>query len=359
MNAKVVFITSQGGTHPMHRMHAQSVGADFQFVDHKIRWQDINAPWWRRYISWFVSAFTFPNKKKYHVFLSGGQHFMPVIMKKMGLLRSKQKVVCFHDNETLFFLLNNRYSRLTSFALKWLIPQYDAHICIGKMTTGLLKRFVDLEKTLVYTAFNGVQDERMDSLQNITPNLNNKNILFIGNIYSGWRSWYKGIDLMFEVFDALLQYDSTYTLTIVGNVIDSEFQKYISDLSPDIHEKIKFEGPQQNLAPYFEKSSFYLHCARGESYGITVIEAMAAGVPPIISEWTGSREIVEKVDKALISQLDKDEFIERIKWYQNLNVAKKMELSNKCKKMSKPYRASVAALKFRKEFIKMTRDLKV
>jgi len=42
INNKVVFIQGRPGAHQMHQKFALSVGAEFCFVDFRMRWQDKN-----------------------------------------------------------------------------------------------------------------------------------------------------------------------------------------------------------------------------------------------------------------------------------------------------------------------------
>ena len=101
---KSVFITSRGGTHPIHRKYADSINADFQFVDFCLRWHDVKVPKWKKYASWVLCALIFPEKKNYDLFLVSGQHVMPVLMRILKRISRKQKLVCFHANEALYFI---------------------------------------------------------------------------------------------------------------------------------------------------------------------------------------------------------------------------------------------------------------
>ena len=59
---------------------------------------------------------------------------------------------------------------------------------------------------------------------------------------------------------------------------------------------LKFVGRCSDLAPVFATASVYLHPGRGDAFPLSVLEAMAAGLVPIVSEWTGAKEVVEQVD---------------------------------------------------------------
>lgn len=342
----VVYITSRGGTHPSHKAYAEAVNADFQYVDFKLRWHDISAPAWKRYLSWIVCAWTFPNREKYKIFITGGQQFPAVLMKRFKRITNQQKIVCFHANETLYFLHSGYYSRYTSFALKLLLRQYDFHICASQMQTDLLHQLTGGSLKNVFTTFNGVKDKRLNSFSNLKPSLNGKQILLICNLYAGWRLWYKGVDLMIQAVLQVMQH-TPVTFTVVGEIEEEAKAELVQMIGKDDLSKIHFAGKTSKLEDFLEQSALYLHCARGEAFGISVLEAMAAGLPSIVSEWTGAKEVVTKADSALIVPLDKNAIVEKIQWYFKLSLAEKEHLSEKCRIACKSYTESKAVESFK------------
>ena len=325
-NYRVVYITSRGGTVPVRKIYMDSVGADYQFVDHKLRWHDVSTSSWKKYLSWVVCAVTFPGRDKYDIFISSGQHYMPVLMKWMKLLRKDQKLVCYQGNETLFFLKSGKYSKLATKALRWQLRQYDIHICLSKLQAQLLQKAVgnDIE---YYCIFNGVEGDKLAYLKCIKPNLDKFNILFIGNLYVGWRSWYKGIDLLLSVFQKLKNDFPEAHLTIVGQVTESIMSDLQQTYPIKLLNSIQFAGKVDNLEPYISQSSIYLHLARGEAFGSAIIEAMAGGLIPVVSEWTGAKEVVEKIDKTLVVPLDVKEAYEKVKHVWRLSNEEKKRIS--------------------------------
>jgi glycosyltransferase involved in cell wall biosynthesis len=67
----------------------------------------------------------------------------------------------------------------------------------------------------------------------------------------------------------------------------------------------------------------------------TVVEAMAAGLPALISEWTGTRETVKKVDENLIAPLEPEAIAEKILWYFSLTSAERKKLSERSREVVK------------------------
>ena len=327
---KVAYITSRGGTVPIRKLYMDSVGADYQFVDHKLRWHDVHTFAWKKYLSWIVCAATFPGRDNYDIFISSGQHYMPILMKWMRLLGKEQKVVCYQGNETLFFLKSGKYSKLTTKALRWQLRQYDAHICLSKLQAQLLREVVGND-IVYYCIFNGVEEDKFARFKVIEPNLNRFNILFIGNLYVGWRLWYKGIDILLSVFQKLKNEFPEAHLTIVGQVTKPIMNNLQQTYSVELLNSVHFAGKVDNLGPYIAQSAIYLHLARGEAFGSAVIEAMAGGLIPIVSEWTGAKEVVEKINKNLVVSLDVEEAYQKIRYIWELPYKEKEKISKACR----------------------------
>ena len=304
-----------------------SLKADYQYVDHRLRWHDVPTPIWKKYLSWIVCAVTFPERKKYDLFLSSGQHYMPILMKKFGLLRKNQKVVCYQGNETLFFLKMGRYSKYTTKALTWQLRQYDAHICLSHLQAQLLRSIIGSHAP-IYCNFNGVEAHKMSYLQHLQPALHQPAILFIGNLYAPWRLWYKGVDVLLAVYQSLLEDFPTLKLIILGEVSKLVMEELINSYPTDILSKIDFIGKVKDMKPYIEQSTIYLHLARGEAFGSAVIEAMAGGLIPVVSEWTGAKEAVEKASADLVVPLQTKAIHERVKQILQWSNEKKKKIAD-------------------------------
>ena len=93
-------------------------------------------------------------------------------------------------------------------------------------------------------------------------------------------------------------------------------------------EDINFEG-KQDIIKYLNKSVALVHLGRGEGFGIQIMEALLAGIPCIVSQDTGGKDIV---DKNFIVSLNKHEITEKIKKYLDMNLTEKKKLSKKIKK---------------------------
>ena len=66
-------------------------------------------------------------------------------------------------------------------------------------------------------------------------------------------------------------------------------------------------GITSPFAPYnVSRCSVYIHPARLEAFGASVVEAMATGLIPIVTEMTGAKDLVKQVDPSLIVPVNVD-----------------------------------------------------
>ncbi len=351
MSAAVVFVHGRPAPHPFHAALARSVGADFLPVDFLLRWHDRAASRPRRYLSWLLCALLLPRRRQYDVFLTEGVHFLPLILRRLRLLRPRQRTMALLSNETLYFLQAGRYPEATRRALLLALRAYDALICIGRMET-------DLARTLLtgtspgprlVTARSGVASDRLESLTRITPSLDGRQLLFVGHGPSGWRGWYKGLDLLLHATTLATPGAGGLRLAVVGDW-DATYVDNLLATLPQPPATVEFLGRQSDLSDVLAAAALYVHLGRGEAFGISVLEAMVAGVPALVSEWTGAREVVEHVDRRLVVPLDAQAAAERIRWYLALPRGQKEVLSARSREVAAGYTEARAIAEFAQSF---------
>jgi glycosyltransferase involved in cell wall biosynthesis len=353
-HTKVAYIQGRPGAHPMHRKFAETVNAKFHFVDFRMRWQDKNKSILYRMISWFICALTFPSKKSYGIFLVDNLHFMPVLMKSLRLIRKKQKIVAHMGSHTLYFIYAHRFSKPVEYIHIQALKRYDALICEGKMAETLVKEILGDAAPKTYTVINGIPEEHFPKQINLT--LKNKNILFIGHGTGKERMWYKGLDLMVEAFAIAKEKDTELTFTIVGEW-DKDLQKeLIKKYNPETQKSVNFVDETPQLDKYINNSSLYLHCARGEAYGLTILIAMSYGLPTLVSEWTGAKEVVEQIDKNFVVPIDAKDIAAKINWYFSLNISDKEAYSTKFREIGCTYTEKKALDDFNDKFLQLEKD---
>jgi glycosyltransferase involved in cell wall biosynthesis len=282
----------------------------------------------------------------------------PVFMKWMRRIRPDQKVVCHHTGEQLYFLQTGFYSKKTDWLMRRIIKSYDAHICVGREQTRLLLEVLDGHPAHVYTVYLAhVTEAKRQRFAEVTPDLASKRILFVGGIYGGWRVHYKGIDLVLEGFHRALERDPELSLTLIG-VTPEVFTQLTRDRYPaSTIERIQVLTQASDLAPYFQSHALFLLPGRGDAFPTVVMEAMAAGVVPMVSEFTGTKEIVAEVSDRLVTPIEAGPIADRIVWYLQLDAGERQALSARSRQVASRFTEEAGVRNFRQALHQIHRDL--
>lgn len=348
--ANIAFIHGRPGPHPTHRAFAESINSDFVFVDRILRYHDVeNAGKLRTYISWFANSLFFQDIKKYDLLLAEGMHIPPVIMKKLKILSPNQRIAAMLGDEVLFFLATKWYPRKSQKFLSYILSQYDALICLSDFQTELAHQILNnkKEKPLIVSGHEIISSDRPKPDLNRKPKLNGHNLLFIAHGPSGWRGFYKGIETLLKTFKIIKEKYNDAELTVIGNW-DENYVNGLLEKTGNTRTNINFVGTQKDLLSFFEKADLYIHITNGDAFPIATLEAIRAGVPVLLSEHTGTKEVVCKIDERLVVPMDAVSAAKGIEWYFDLPLEAKKNLSEiGCSVMESYYTAERGIAEFK------------
>ena len=112
----------------------------------------------------------------------------------------------------------------------------------------------------------------------------------------------KGVDRLVRVFRRLFPNgDEQVRLIIVGDGPDRADIESLAAQDP----RIVFAGVQSNVAPYYRGFDTYVSAARFEPFGLSILEAMAAGCPLVLTRSEGPSEFVTD-QRVLWAERDND-----------------------------------------------------
>ena len=343
------WISNSGGPNRNHRRYIQE-------LQHKIIYVDTTLTKWRnssflpkKIIFWFANAVRISRHKECEILVSNGIHLPLAIGRALGLLR-KVTIIGFHANESLYSIKVNRYSYLNKKVMIQTLKSFDFHICISQMNKQILEEITGYKVKNVYSAFNGFPSTNARSYNSVIPSLESFTLVFVGSFYANWRKWVKGLDIILNSFKLVNNRFPNARFIIVG--------KKPHDVNTSLTNNIEFVGEDYDLSSHFAQSSLYVHPARGEAFGISIVEAMACGVPTLVSEWTGAKEVVAQVDEKLILPLSAQSFYEGIVTYFSKSIEEKRILSRKSREISKNYTQELAIENLKKIFSEIGNSLR-
>ena len=96
----------------------------------------------------------------------------------------------------------------------------------------------------------------------------------------------------FDLFLDLARMVPSVKFVIVGTVQRIPYYEYLRQGAPG---NVSFVlSPLRKVKDVLGRAMAYVHCAENEHFGITIVEAMAAGCVPIVHDSGGPREIVNE-----------------------------------------------------------------
>jgi glycosyltransferase involved in cell wall biosynthesis/phospholipid N-methyltransferase len=128
--------------------------------------------------------------------------------------------------------------------------------------------------------------------------------------YVGYINAKKGPMLLLHAFKALFDTDNRYKLYIAGEFQDSRYVLYFKQMIKEmgLENNIFFDGWQENVDSWLEDKNYIISTSVLESQHLSIMEAMAKGIKPIIHNFVGARTIYD--DKYIWNTIS--EFISKI-----------------------------------------------
>jgi len=292
-------------------------------------------------LSILKAVFTLP--KNYDVYFCEGTYIIPALARKLGLLSKKAKIINILASPLLYYIKTGRIKGIRKQFALWLLKEVDFFVSIGRMEDEILKEILPNAKSIVTYPRPKKEVVTLLLKDERTPDLNSHKILTVGTN----SAYYKGIDILYKAFKMVKNRFPDAELLIVGKIPD------LSNYVDCENEGIYCLGYVDNLINLIKNSSLYVHMGRGDTFPLSSIEAMLGGLPVIVSKWTGTKEIVNKVDNRLIIELNPKELANKIIWYFSLNNNKKTKLSIRSKEEAKSFIKSVKVRDLKEKMKKM------
>lgn len=188
-----------------------------------------------------------------------------------------------------------------------------------------LSKQEEFKKNETHILYNAIEDEfleeaRKNRLQNSKP----ANVLMVCSLKD-----YKGV----KEFLSLSESNADYNFRLVLNASMEEIQLYFSGIH--IPSNLEIHDTQTNLHPHYRWADAILNLSRPdgwvETFGLTIIEGMAYGLPAIVPPVGGVTElVVENQNGFLVDSRDGDMLDEKLNLLFNNN-----QLYNKMVEYSK------------------------
>lgn len=260
--------------HEAHRMFAETIGADFEPVYYG------ETGCLRRLLNAFKRANEYPNYPFY--LLEGGIPMFPAYLKKR---KNKEiKMIGLLADETFINLVDRQlhYSFAETLIHRISAKCLDGAIAVSPFVKSYAEKIVDIP---IEVARPPISDESYKKLVTVKPNLDSKIMVSVG-----MPRFSIGMDVLVRQFEYAKWQIPDLELWIIGKGHSKEYEKI---------DGVKVLGFVDDLSKVFEKASLFVHAGRCSTYPVATLEAMRAGVPVVVSEMTGTKDIVMRVENKL------------------------------------------------------------
>jgi glycosyltransferase involved in cell wall biosynthesis len=319
--------------HPAHKYFANSIGAEpwyyYKYFNHRL------VP---RLCKSFLNGLLLPRRDVY--FCEGGAPLAPAVVRK---ILSGGTIIGLFADCTYMEKTRNIFGKLT-WLIEW-IHKIESHFIDGAIAVSLLAKqgAEDYMNIPIRICYPFIQDDRYTEFTQLQPDLNSNYILSIGNMEP-----YKGMDILLEAFKLVRKEIHDAELHLLGIDYPEEWNTIPG---------VSIEGYVKDLLPYMSRASLFVQSARTDSFPVATLESLYAGIPTIVTEGTGTREVVEHLGKQFVVKTDTEDVAKAIINYLRLPISTRRKLSITAKSISKKFNRQEMCDLFKREFTLLLNDI--
>lgn len=281
MNDKKPLLIHSESMHASHKMLTDYIGADME----PVYTREVGGM--NRVLHAISRSRQYPDYPVY--LLEGGTPMLPCRMKKFFSLRDNTKMIGILADATMV----NQVERLEQLTGIETVFHKMGKGCLdgGIAVSPFIKHYADKVLDVpVEVARPPMPQERYNDFGKVKPDLGSNVIVSVGKARHDI-----GMDILVEQFNYAKEKVPELELWIIGKGHPKEYEKY---------DGVKVKGYVEDLAEVFEQASLFVHAGRCSPYPIATLEAMRAGIPVVVSDMTGTKEIVENVEKKIRQELN-------------------------------------------------------
>ncbi|WP_135366258.1 glycosyltransferase [Halosimplex halophilum] len=327
--------------HPAHTGFADAIGADFICCNPRSDGSKIDSP-----LNEFFNGFSLPD---YDIYITEGSR--PLYSGIAATIFSDSNLIYLGGDHRLRELslggfpnqaqTDTRYLRTRSKILQFLCQHFiDGAIAVSADSATFLQQLFGSPST-VRTAKPYVQRDVFKSLSTLSTDLESKKVAVIASANRGNVGDYKGIDMLVDSWPDVRNHFPDLKLEIVGKGHQAKHENT---------EGVRVKGYVEDLDTVFESIGLYVQPSRLEVFGVSVIESMVAGVPPLVTETTGASSELKGIEPALVVDPNPESIASGIVQYFDRTVAERENIAKECREYAMSFSPDVRTKIFHEEF---------
>ena len=199
------------------------------------------------------------------------------------------------------------------------------------------------EETPIRVAHPYIQPDVYDRLRGCDPALGADVAVTVGR-----AERYKGVDMLVEAWPRVRERHPDAELIVVGR---GHPQAYAS--TPGV----TVEGYVDCLPDVFERASLYVQPSRMDTFPVSTLEAMCAGLPALVTSTTGTASEAEVVDESLVVDPTPDALAAGVAAYFAQSQAARATLSQRARGRGAAFDSPSMKAAFRRQFVDLVATL--
>lgn len=240
-------------------------------------------PWYVSVAAWLAGV-----GKRYSI-----QHLLPPAIKKV-------------EGNSFRSALRRSIGGAARRRFGWRVPAtfWNKTICVSNAVRDSLVRNYRFPKKKTITIYNGISvskfapDENVGSTVRVRLGVKPEEFLLV---CAARLSEQKGVDILLDAIARVLRDGVQCKCVIVG---DGPLRTQLSEQSQKLglSGQVCFEGFREDVLPYLQSANAFILTSRFEGLPLSILEAMACGLPCIVTDVGGSAEAVtDKVNGLVVS----------------------------------------------------------
>ncbi|ADI31994.1 glycosyltransferase family 4 protein [Staphylothermus hellenicus] len=174
----------------------------------------------------------------------------------------------------------------------------DVAIANSSLTYELARKILGLDKEKLFICW--PVSLKINIFKNVKPKVDS-DILSV--CYLGYITLNDGADLLPTIYSMLKREEENTKMYVIGGPLGKELTLYKKLLRFSRNEssfRVLGPLPDEQVKEVFTRCTFFVYPARFKAFGLPVVEAMSAGLVPLITRNVGARDFVTLLSSKLI-----------------------------------------------------------
>lgn len=328
--------------HPAHRGFAEAVGADL--INYRGRKPSVFGD---SLTADIYNGLTLPD---YDVFIVEGSR--PLYTAVVNRAVSDTRLVYLCADHGLHALGSGEFEGDS--LLKSLIGQFgtpaikavgsraiDGVVAVSEFAAEFTRPIVG-EGTPIEIAHPYIQTDVFDALGNVQPTLEGSTVVTVGR-----PAAYKGVDLLVDAWPRIRERFPEAELHVVGSGHPESYEDV-----PGVRRR----GFVEDLADAFAPATLFVQPSRMDTFPVSTLEAMRAGLPSLVTTGAGTRSIARELDEELVVEPTSEALVSGVSNYLENGLQDRRRLAAEARRIGSRFDEASRKAAFRTAFRHVLED---